>query len=93
MVLAAARSSEDYLEWYGLVESKIRHLIISLEHNSAIKTIHINPSSLVTIDEEYKDKPHSAWFIGIDFNKAENGSINIDLTSDINKFVEAGRDF
>lgn len=88
LVLAAAKTSEDFLEWYGLVESKIRRLISSLEHNNAIKTIHINPSSFVTQDEEYTDRPHAAWFIGINFKKSDN--VNIDLTNDINKFVEGG---
>ena len=86
MVTAEALTVEDHLEWYGLVESKIRHLISSLEHNDAIKTVHINPATFQCINEEYKDTPHSAWFLGIDFNKSEN--LNLDLTNDINKFVE-----
>ncbi|KAB7506668.1 hypothetical protein Anas_08806, partial [Armadillidium nasatum] len=86
VVLASAKTSEDFLEWYGLVESRIRLLIVSLEYNHAIKTIHINPTSFTTQDEEYVNKPHAAWFIGIEFKKSEN--INIDLTNDINKFVE-----
>lgn len=86
VVIAEALTAEDHLEWYGLVESKIRHLISSLEHNAAIKTVHINPASFQCIDEEYGDKPHSAWFLGVDFNRSEN--VNIDLTNDINKFVE-----
>ncbi|XP_027232962.1 poly(A) polymerase type 3 isoform X2 [Penaeus vannamei] len=86
VVIAVARTPEDHLEWYGLVESKIRHLISSLEHNPAIKTVHINPVTFNCQDPEYKDKPHSSWFLGVDFNKSEN--VNIDLTNDINKFVE-----
>lgn len=86
VVLAVARTAEDHLEWYGLVESKIRHLISSLEHNTAIKTVHINPATFSCQVEEYLGKPHSSWFLGVDFNKSEN--VNIDLTNDINKFVE-----
>lgn len=91
MVLAVARTAEDHLEWYGLVESKIRHLISSLEHNTAIKTVHINPTTFSCRVEEYIGKPHSSWFLGVDFNKIEN--VNIDLTNDINKFVEVGKSF
>lgn len=86
VVIAVARTPEDHLEWYGLVESKIRHLILSLEHNTAIKTVHINPATFSCRVEEYLGKPHSSWFLGVDFNKSEN--VNIDLTNDINIFVE-----
>ncbi|KAK3873200.1 hypothetical protein Pcinc_021769 [Petrolisthes cinctipes] len=86
VVIAGARTAEDHLEWYGLVESKIRHLISSLEHNPAIKTVHINPATFTCCDPEYAQTPHSSWFLGVEFNKSEN--INIDLTNDINKFVE-----
>lgn len=86
VVIAEALTAEDHLEWYGLVESKIRHLISALEHNSAIKTVHINPESFQCIDEEYGDKPHSAWFLGVDFYRSEK--VVIDLTNDITKFVE-----
>ncbi|XP_071522219.1 poly(A) polymerase type 3 isoform X3 [Panulirus ornatus] len=86
VVIAVARTPEDHLEWYGLVESKIRHLISTLEHNHAIKTVHINPATFNCRDGDYVDKPHSAWFLGVDFNRSEN--VNIDLTNDINKFVE-----
>ena len=88
MTIACARTPEDHLEWYGLVESKIRHLIASLEHNQSISTVHINPAGLTSIDPEYKDSAHTVWFLGVDFNKQLNA--NIDLTSDINKFVEVG---
>lgn len=89
VVIAGARTAEDHLEWYGLVESKIRHLISSLEHNPAIKTVHINPATFTCCDPEYAQTPHSSWFLGVEFNKSEN--INIDLTNDINKFVEVGK--
>ena len=35
------------------------------------------------------DKYMSKWFIGLDFNKSEG--MNIDLTSDIQSFVENGK--
>ncbi|XP_076057041.1 poly(A) polymerase hiiragi isoform X2 [Oratosquilla oratoria] len=87
MVIAGAQTPEDHLEWYGLVESKIRHLISGLEQNGAVKTIHINPTAFTTLDPEYQNKAHSAWFIGVEFKKSES-TPNIDLTQEINKFVE-----
>ncbi|KAK7073726.1 hypothetical protein SK128_023311, partial [Halocaridina rubra] len=86
VILASALTPEDHLEWYGLVESKIRHLIQTLDNNPQIKAVHINPASFSCCDEEYKDKPHSSWFIGVEFKKSEN--VRIDLTNDINTFVE-----
>ncbi|XP_064078258.1 poly(A) polymerase type 3-like isoform X3 [Macrobrachium nipponense] len=86
VILASASTPEDHLEWYGLVESKIRHLIQTLEHNPIIKTVHINPQAFSCCHEEYKGRPHSAWFLGVDFKTCEN--VNIDLTNDINTFVE-----
>lgn len=43
MLIAASSSADDQLEWVGLVESKIRHLILALERNDHITLAHINP--------------------------------------------------
>ncbi|XP_034230502.1 poly(A) polymerase type 3 isoform X2 [Thrips palmi] len=43
VLLASADTPEDQLEWSGLVESKIRHLIGNLERNQHIKLAHVNP--------------------------------------------------
>lgn len=42
-MLASAATPEDQLEWCGLVESKVRHLIGNLERNQHIKLAHVNP--------------------------------------------------
>ena len=79
-------TQESHHDLDGLAESKIRHLISSLEHNTAIKTVHINPASFQCIDKEYQDKFHSAWFVGVDFYKSEKACV--DLTNDVNRFVK-----
>ncbi|KAJ1519933.1 hypothetical protein ONE63_004168 [Megalurothrips usitatus] len=43
VLLAFAATPEDQLEWCGLVESKVRHLIVSLERNEHIVLAHVNP--------------------------------------------------
>ena len=43
MLLASAATPEDQLEWCGLVESKVRHLIGNLERNQHIVLAHVNP--------------------------------------------------
>ncbi|XP_063990863.1 poly(A) polymerase type 3 isoform X2 [Diachasmimorpha longicaudata] len=85
VLLASSSSPEEQLEWCGLVESKIRHLIVTLERNAHIKLAHVNPEGHTPINPE-QGRYCSMWFIGLSFNKSEN--INIDLTYDIKTFVE-----
>ena len=49
----------------------------------------MNPTCFTTTDPDYNEIPHTAWFLGVDFKK--NGTAQIDLTGDINKFVEIGK--
>ena len=81
----------NFVPRYGLVESRIRNLISALEHNPNIHAIHANPSGFHSIDPDYKEIPHTAWTLGIDFKK--NTSEQIDLTSVINNFVKIGKFF
>ncbi|XP_012215374.1 poly(A) polymerase type 3 [Linepithema humile] len=85
VLLARSLSAEDQLEWCGLVESKIRHLIGTLERNPHITLAHVNPEAFPPLDPE-PGKHCSMWFIGLSFAKSE--SLNIDLTYDIKSFVE-----
>ncbi|XP_008208561.1 poly(A) polymerase type 3 [Nasonia vitripennis] len=85
VLLASSSTAEDQLEWCGLVESKIRHLIGTLERNPNITLAHINPESFPPLKPE-AGKHVSMWFIGLTFKKGEN--LNIDLTMDIKSFVE-----
>ena len=84
MLTASSSTSEDQLEWVGLVESKIRHLILALERNDHITLAHINPQQFDPLQPE-KDTFSTMWFIGLAFEKTEN--LNIDLTTDIQVFT------
>ncbi|KAK3895391.1 hypothetical protein Pcinc_000847 [Petrolisthes cinctipes] len=77
VVTAEAQTPEDHLEWYGLVESKIRHFICSLGENPAIETVHINPTTFTCSNEEYAQTPHSSWFLGVVFHISEIDNINL----------------
>lgn len=57
MLTAVANTKEDLLTWYGLVESKIRTLIISLERVPCIEIAHVYPKSYNKVKEE---KPPAA---------------------------------
>ncbi|XP_015594598.1 poly(A) polymerase type 3 isoform X2 [Cephus cinctus] len=86
VLLASSLAAEDQLEWCGLVESKIRHLIGTLERNPHITLAHVNPEAFPPLEPE-TDRHCSMWFIGLLFAKCEN--LNVDLTYDIKSFVES----
>lgn len=88
MVIAEAQTPEDYLEWFGLVESKIRHFICSLGENPAVKVVHINPTAFTCKNLDFSQTPHCSWFLGVVFHKSEID--NIDLTDAFIHFVEVG---
>lgn len=84
VLIATASTKEHHLEWYGLVESKIRLLIGNLERHNCIELAHINPESFSPIEQD-PNEFQSMWFIGLKFKSIE--SVNIDLTSDIQLFT------
>ncbi|KAB0792382.1 hypothetical protein PPYR_14341 [Photinus pyralis] len=87
VLLVYSGSTEDHLEWCGLVESKVRLLIVTLERNTHIKLAHINPESFNQLEAQQEPNVHcTLWFIGLDFIKTEN--LNVDLTHDIQQFTE-----
>lgn len=86
VLLASSATAEDQLEWCGLVESRIRHLIGTLERNPHINLAHVNPEGHTPVNPD-PTRTCSMWFIGLSFAKSEN--LNIDLTYDIKSFVES----
>ena len=87
VLLASSSSAEDQLEWVGLVESKVRHLIGNLGRNVHITLAHVNPECFSQLEPE-PDKLCAMWFIGLVFAKTEN--LNVDLTYDIQSFTDSG---
>ncbi|XP_063370381.1 poly(A) polymerase type 3 [Cydia amplana] len=43
VLLASSANKDDQLQWCGLVESRVRHLITTLERNQHITIAHVNP--------------------------------------------------
>lgn len=85
VLMATTMTKEHHLEWYGLVESKIRILISNLERHPYIEIAHVNPESFPPCEPD-GEKLQSMWFIGLQFSKTEH--VNVDLTYDIRSFVE-----
>ncbi|GBM56972.1 Poly(A) polymerase gamma [Araneus ventricosus] len=86
VLTATAPTKKEHLEWYGLVESKIRILITHLERHPSIELAHVNPQTYPPLVPE-PDVYQSMWYMGLKFNKSEN--INVDLTHDIQQFSDS----
>ncbi|XP_054428193.1 poly(A) polymerase beta [Pteronotus mesoamericanus] len=90
VLLARAPTEKQHLEWVGLVESKIRILVGSLEKNEFITLAHVNPQSFPA-PKENPDKEEfcTMWVIGLVLKKPENSEVlSIDLTYDIQSFTD-----
>lgn len=103
LLIASSSTKDEHLEWYGLVESKIRHLVTILERNRFIQLVHANPEifkvkpdyfknerKLMDGNNEvtYEERPNSLWAVGLEFHKISAASIN--LTAEIQNFTNAG---
>ncbi|XP_068110268.1 poly(A) polymerase alpha isoform X2 [Hyperolius riggenbachi] len=90
ILLASAPTEKQHLAWIGLVESKIRILVGSLEKNEFITLAHVNPQSFpAPIENSEKEKFRTMWVIGLVFKKMENSeNLSVDLTFDIQSFTD-----
>ncbi|XP_069591135.1 poly(A) polymerase alpha isoform X1 [Ranitomeya imitator] len=90
ILLASAPTEKQHLEWVGLVESKIRILVGSLEKNEFITLAHVNPQSFPAPGENpEKEEFQTMWVIGLVFKKMENSeNLSVDLTYDIQAFTD-----
>ena len=90
VLLASAPTEKQHLEWVGLVESKIRILVGSLEKNEFITLAHVNPQSFPAPKESPdKEEFRTMWVIGLVLKKPENSDVlSIDLTYDIQSFTD-----
>lgn len=98
MLLVSSQTSDDHLEWCGLVESKVRDLVGNLERNQYISLAHVNPKcfdrekpavingNITDANDKLITAPHcSMWFIGMELKRTEN--LNVDLTESIQNFT------
>ncbi|XP_006903743.1 PREDICTED: LOW QUALITY PROTEIN: poly(A) polymerase beta (testis specific), partial [Elephantulus edwardii] len=90
VLLASAPTEKQHLEWVGLVESKIRILVGSLEKNEFITLAHVNPQSFPAPKENPdKEEFRTMWVIGLVLKKPENAeNLSIDLTYDMQSFTD-----
>ncbi|NXX50834.1 PAPOG polymerase, partial [Tricholaema leucomelas] len=90
VLTASASTKKHHLEWIGLVESKIRVLVASLERHEFITLAHVKPEAFPGKQEvREQSECASMWFLGIVFKKVEKGErVNIDLTSVVQSFTD-----
>ncbi|KAF8386785.1 pap-1 [Pristionchus pacificus] len=92
VVVCSADSEEHHLVWEGMVKSKLRHLIGSLERNPRITLGHINPKTYkpnmnpCPFQIGYENPVAEMWFVGLEFNKSMMGTKNVVLTEEITGF-------
>ncbi|XP_055644970.1 poly(A) polymerase type 3 isoform X2 [Toxorhynchites rutilus septentrionalis] len=98
VLLVSSNNADDQLEWCGLVESKIRYLILNLERNQHIILAHVNPKCFEQHEQNQSERQKendggktsnfcSLWFIGLEFERTEN--LNVDLTESIQSFTDS----
>ncbi|XP_055345537.1 poly(A) polymerase type 3-like [Paramacrobiotus metropolitanus] len=94
IVMVSAKTKEDLKSWKGCVESRLRTLVTQLENNEFLTVAHIWPSDL-PMKPEYA-APGAVgiqWFVGLDFDFPKGGKVNLNLTHDVNTFLESVRSF
>ncbi|XP_060029267.1 poly(A) polymerase beta [Erinaceus europaeus] len=90
-LLASAPTEKQHLEWVGLVESKIRILVGSLEKNEFIALAHVNPQSFPAPpgDRPERDGFRTVWVIGLVLRRPGGAEVlSVDLTGDIQAFTD-----
>ncbi|CAH1642434.1 unnamed protein product [Spodoptera littoralis] len=90
VVLASSASQDDQLKWRGLVESRIRHLVESLNMDEPVALARVHPKcyDCAPVSATTGQAPAnccSMWFIGLEFQET---SANLDMTCHIQTFTE-----
>ncbi|VDM97987.1 unnamed protein product [Thelazia callipaeda] len=91
-LLCVSASEQDELVWCGLVESKIRLLVASLDRRKSVKVCHVHTKHYQPRNDPFPvhiplSNPRCrVWFVGLDFNKAV--SRKIDIQHEIQSFLD-----
>lgn len=91
VLLVTSQTADDQLAWCGLVESKIRLLVVNLEQDRHISLAHVNTKCFeykkASANIQTNEAPFcSMWFIGLNLEGAMH--LNVDLTKPIGNFTE-----
>ncbi|ESN90846.1 hypothetical protein HELRODRAFT_90755, partial [Helobdella robusta] len=84
VVRISSSTAATHLEWYGLVESKLRLLVQKMEANSVIKLAHINTKAYPPRSDS-TEQHCTQWFIGLTFSQT---NVKVNLTDEALYFYE-----
>ena len=84
VLIASSPTSQLQLEWVGLIESKIRHLVSALDKKEEIARAHVKPEQFQQVPAQ-QGQFSTIWVVGLTFVRTEN--LNLDLTEVIRNFV------
>ncbi|XP_062293770.1 poly(A) polymerase type 3-like [Scomber scombrus] len=88
LLQASAATEKQHLEWVGLVESKIRLLVGTLERNEHISLAHVNLHPFAgSRNAKNKEGRKTKWLIAILFKEVSK-NLKIDLTYDLLSFSD-----
>ncbi|XP_060950423.1 poly(A) polymerase type 3-like [Limanda limanda] len=92
-VEATSATEEQHLDWVGLVESRIRHLVGALQIHQSITLAHVNVQPYSPPKEADSTEGLSTkWSIGFtlteEFEKMRNKNDRIDLTCEVRYFTD-----
>jgi poly(A) polymerase len=79
VLIASTTVKNQYMDWIRLVESKIRHLVLSLEKNQYISLAHINPQSYEQT-KECKKLDNTDTSSSSESSSSENGDATASTT-------------
>jgi poly(A) polymerase len=68
--LVVISSAISHIQWFGLIESKLKYFIASVEKEPSLESARIWPKPL-TKRAEKSNAMTQLWFIGLVFNRAE----------------------
>uniref|UniRef100_A0A1I8EYF9 polynucleotide adenylyltransferase n=2 Tax=Wuchereria bancrofti TaxID=6293 RepID=A0A1I8EYF9_WUCBA len=91
-LLCLSATEQDELVWCGLVESKIRFLIASLERRESIRVCHVHTKYYQPRNDPFpvqvslQNPRCRLWFIGLDLNKTV--SRKIDIQHEVQSFMD-----
>ncbi|KAK5918507.1 hypothetical protein CgunFtcFv8_003267 [Champsocephalus gunnari] len=90
VLLQATSATEEQLPaWVGLVESRIRHLVVDLERTGLVTRAHIKVQSYPEPSTGNARAPvRTKWLIGLVFNEQGGRHLAIDLTPNLQRFSD-----
>ncbi|XP_071061465.1 poly(A) polymerase type 3-like [Pseudochaenichthys georgianus] len=81
LLQATSATEEQHPAWVGLVESRVRHLVVDLERNVLVSRAHIKVQSYPERSTGNARAPvRTKWLIGLVFNEQGGRHLAIDLT-------------